>query len=424
MDRRASSPPARLPQGAGLLLVTVVFTGLNLRSFLTAAGPLTAHIQRDTGLSHQGIAWLTFLPVALMGAGAFASPWVARWLGTRRAILMALGLLGAGSLLRLEAGSSLALVATAALCGLGVAVIQAVFPAVIKRELPRWLAPVMGLYSAAMMGGGALGAQLTPLLARTSGDWRLALACLGLPCLVALGLAWITLPRDTACQTARAVPMRPLLRCPRAWLLMLCFGLVNGGYSSLVAWLAPFYQSRGWSGARSGSLVAVMTLFQAVAALLLPALGRRNLDRRAWLWFSLALQGAAFLALATAPDAAPHLWAALGGAGLGGFFALFLVVALDHDTRPTHAATLGAVMQGGGFFIAALAPWADALLLDLSGSFHSGWYLHLICVATVALLIRQLAPSGYTLSLNSAALPDPVASARGSIGLSLPRKSV
>jgi CP family cyanate transporter-like MFS transporter len=177
---------------------------------------------------------------------------------------------------------------------------------------------------------------------------------------------------------------------------MLCFGLVNGGYSSLVAWLAPFYQTHGWSAAGSGSLVAVMTLSQAAAALLLPTLARRNLDRRTWLWLSLALQAVAFMGLVAWPDLYPKLWAAVGGAGLGGFFALFMVVALDHDHRPAHAAALSAVMQGGGFLLAALAPWLAAVLHDYTDGFTAGWLVHLGCIAVVAGLTARLSPAGYT----------------------------
>ncbi len=49
---------------------------------------------------------------------------------------------------------------------------------------------VMGIFSACMMGGGALGAVLTPRLAEYL-DWSRALALWGLPVLLALGwLAW------------------------------------------------------------------------------------------------------------------------------------------------------------------------------------------------------------------------------------------
>ncbi|MEZ0388170.1 MAG: cyanate transporter, partial [Verrucomicrobium sp.] len=347
------------PLARALLLVTVVLTGVNLRSFLTAVGPLAAEIGQDTGLSYQGMAWLTFLPVVLMGLGAFAGPWIGQRLGIRRSVLWALALLALGSGLRLVAPDGLSLLATAAMCGLGVAVVQALFPAIIKGGFSQKLAPVMGLYSAAMMGGGALGAELSPVVAKGYGEhgWHEALAWLALPCVIALGMAWVCLPKERPSTTGRRrTPLGPFLRRPRTWLLMACFGLVNGGYSSIVAWLAPFYQTHHWDSGSSGHLVAVMALAQAAAALTLPALAGENRDRRRWLWVALAMQCFGFCGLAALPEAAPELWAVLTGAGLGGFFALGLVVALDHLNDPEDAAALGALMQGGGFVIAALAP--------------------------------------------------------------------
>ena len=44
------------------------------------------------------------------------------------------------------------------------------------------------------------------------------------------------------------------------------FGLVNSGYSSMVAWLAPYYQAQGWTGSQSSNLVAIMALCQAASA--------------------------------------------------------------------------------------------------------------------------------------------------------------
>ena len=374
----------------------VVLTALNLRPFLTAIGPLTNDISAATGLDLRGMAWLTLLPMLLMGLGAWCGPALQQRLGARRVLLGALALLALGSALRAWAPGGSTLIATAALCGLGVAFVQAVFPGVIKRQFPGHVAPVMGLYSAALMGGGALGAQLTPLAAQ-GGAWRGALAWWALPVLLALMLAWRALPRTPQTNTQKNGPgaTRWMLRRPRTWLLMACFGLVNGGYASVVAWLAPFYQSHGWSAAASGSLVALLSLAQAAMALLLPLLAARQRDRRPWLWLTLALQAAGFVALVLWPDAAPRTWAVLLGAGLGGSFALTMVVVLDHLPDPALAGALSALMQGGGFLLAALAPWVMATLHGASGSFGSGWLIHLACVALVAVLTVRFAPRRY-----------------------------
>ena len=137
-------------------LAVVVLIGLNLRPFLTGIGPVVASIRSSTGLDYRGIAWLTLLPMLLMGVAAFFAPSLLRAVGGRVTVLGALVLLGLGSALRGVAPGGATLIATAALCGLGVALIQSAFPGIIKREFHDHVAPVTGLYSATLMGGGAL----------------------------------------------------------------------------------------------------------------------------------------------------------------------------------------------------------------------------------------------------------------------------
>lgn len=402
----ASAAAARAPARQGLWLAVVVLTALNLRPFLTAIGPLVHDISAATGLDLRGMAWLTLLPMLLMGLGAWCGPALQQRLGARRVLLGALWVLALGSALRAWAPGGAALIATAALCGLGVAFVQAVFPGVIKRQFPGHVAPVMGLYSAALMGGGALGAQLTPLAAQ-GGAWRGALAWWALPVLAALLLAWRALPRTAQAPVQKNSPSatRWMLQRPRTWLLMLCFGLVNGGYASVVAWLAPFYQSHGWSAAASGSLLALLSVAQAAMALLLPLLAARQRDRRPWMWLTLALQAAGFTALVLWPDVAPHTWMVVLGAGLGGSFALTMVVVLDHLPDPAQAGALSALMQGGGFLLAAVAPWVMATLHGVSGNFGSGWLMHLACVAVVTVLTVRFAPQHYAAVMRAPDLP-------------------
>ena len=65
-------------------------------------------------------------------------------------------------------------------------------------------------------------------------------------------------------------------------------------------------------------------------------------------------------------------------------------VGLDHL-----AGALAALMQGGGFLIAAIGPYAMAVLHDWTGGFAAGWYLHLGCVLVTALLYLRFDPRSY-----------------------------
>lgn len=382
-----------------VLLAAVVLIGLNLRPFITGVGPLAADISQATGLDLKGISLLTLVPMLLMGVFAFAGPVLQARIGGRLSMVTALALLVAGSFLRLFTTNGWQLIGTAALLGLGAAVVQAVLPGVIKRQLPQRVGMVMGLYSAMLMGGGALGAQVSPWVATASGNWHVGLAWMALPAAVALLLVVRYLPRDVPVFPAR-LSLSAYLRRPRVWLLMVCFGLVNGGYSTAVAWLAPFYREFGWSASASGSLLAYMSVCQAVTALTLPILARKGKDRRPWLGLVLAMQAIGFAGLAFWPLAAPLIWAMLLGAGLGGCFALSLIVALDHLPDPTQAGTLSALMQGGGFLIAAMPPWIVAALHESTGGFGAGWAMHLGCVVVVAVLYWQVSPASYARSMN------------------------
>ena len=98
-----------------LLLAVVALVGLNLRPFITSVGPLADSVRGGTGLSLQGMALLTLVPMLLMGLVAFIGPSLQGTLGARRLVVAALAVLGVGSLLRLFASTGWAMIATAAI---------------------------------------------------------------------------------------------------------------------------------------------------------------------------------------------------------------------------------------------------------------------------------------------------------------------
>ena len=392
-----------------LWLAVVVLITINLRPFLTAPGPLAHTIQQATGMNLRSFSWLTLLPMVLMGIGGWLAPSALLRLGARTAICGSLMLIALGCALRLlPAGDATGtlLIATAGLCGAGVALVQSILPGLIKRQSPQNVATMMGLYSAALMGGGALSAQLSPLAMQWGLSWQQSLAIWAIPVMLALPLAWhaLSLMRDQK-PSAKSLPPPTtapassdtgwLLRRRRTWLLLISFGLMNGGYASTVAWLAPFYQTHGWTATQSGSLLAILSIAQAVSALTMPALARRNVDRRLWVMLALVLQVTGFTGLAMWPDAMPTLNAIILGLGLGGCFSLFMLVALDHLPSPTQAGALNALMQGGGFILAALAPLVLAQLQQWSGNWAAGWLYQAGVAALVLGLVSQFNPKYY-----------------------------
>ncbi len=392
---RSTSPAAAFAWYAAIVAI-----GLNLRPLLTSISPLMSTIRAATGLSFYGASLLTSLPVVAMGLGAFGAATLARRLGETRGVALGLVAIAAACGARALAHSGSALLATAAVAGAGVALVQALLPAVLKQRFAHRVPLAMGLFSASIMGGGGFGAKLTPWVAEAVASWRVGLAVWALPALAALAV-WSALNwRGATGATTNAAYTTehthvPLWRKRRAWALGLHFGLVNGGYTSLVAWLPAYYQQRGASVAASGSLLAAMTVFQAVSALLLPLAAARFTDRRPWLLLGLAAQLAGVLGLAIAPDAAPLLWVAAAGAGLGGTFSVTLVTALDHCSDHRIAARLVAFVQGVGFVIAAAAPVVAGIVRDVTGTFTAAWMLLALTISAMIALTLAFSPASY-----------------------------
>jgi CP family cyanate transporter-like MFS transporter len=169
---------------------------LNLRPFLTSVGPVLDLVRADIGLDFRAAAMLTTLPFVLMGLIAFIGIGVARRFGERRALAGALLLLMLGCASRAVVKDGAQLIIGAGIAGTGVAVIQALIPGVAKRWFPERIAMVMGLYSAALVGGGALGSLASTWL-NAYGGWRLGLSIWALPAL-AVFLLWLVWSKPAA----------------------------------------------------------------------------------------------------------------------------------------------------------------------------------------------------------------------------------
>src|ERR1700761_9123357 len=181
----------------GLWVAGIVSIGLNLRPLLTSISPLMATIRAATGLSFSGASLLTSLPVVAMGLGAFGAGLLTRVVGETRGVAFGLLAIALACGARLGASSGAALLMTALLAGAGVAVIQALLPGVMKHRFHARVPLAMGLFSASIMGGGGLGASVSPYIARVFGSWHAGLALWAVPAVLACA-CWVMLNRTDA----------------------------------------------------------------------------------------------------------------------------------------------------------------------------------------------------------------------------------
>ena len=108
------------------------------------------------------------------------------------------------------------------------------------------------------------------------------------------------------------------------------------------------------------------------------------------------MQAIGFALLAWQPLAAPLFGACMLGAGLGACFSFFMLVSLNHLQNPLQAGALNALMQGGGYFLSALAPWLMAQIHQAGAGFAAGWKMQLGIVLVVALMVARFNPQHYS----------------------------
>lgn len=373
-----------------LLLIAIVLLGLNLRPVLAAIGPLLDRIQLDTGLDHIGASLLTSLPVVIMGLGALAAGLLRKRLGERNGIFVGVLLIALACLTRGVLPDSSILIVTALLAGAGIAFVQALVPGLIKSRFAADSSRLIGFYSCAIMGGAAFGAALTPWLAQSLG-WSWALASWTLPALLATALWQRAAPKQALAASAD-VPQLNVWRSPRAWLLMSFFGVGTAGYTLVLAWLPPYYTGLGWSAQSSGLLLAALTLCEVFAGLLVSSLLPRYPDRRVLLAVVLVALLVGLLGLIFAPLQLVVPICILLGIGIGALFPLSLVVAQDHLDDPRQTGDLLAFVQGGGYLIAATAPFLAGLLRQYTADLRLSWLAMAVATLVLMAMATQFKP--------------------------------
>lgn len=350
-----------LPLRTILLALGLVAIAFNLRTPVSSIGPVLLDAMRATGLSGTGASLLTMLPSLCFGLASPLAPWLSRWLGMERAVLVALCVLVAGTALRAAGASPSLFLGQILACG-GIGVVNVLLPSLVKRDFPRRVAFVTGLYAMSMAVGAAIGAGATVPMEKLSGSWATALGAWAVPALLA-GLLW--LPQLSAPRTEggpRVASPRGLWTDPLAWQVTLFMGLQSALAYIVFGWLAPILRDRGLHAVDAGLALSMSIVAQAVASLVAPSLATLGRDQRPAVVVLSLLCVASLLGCLYGPLGSVWIWSILLGLAQGGLFplALMLIVLRSPDAHLTRH--LSSMAQGGGYVLASTGPLIAGLL--------------------------------------------------------------
>jgi CP family cyanate transporter-like MFS transporter len=344
-------------------LVGIMLIALNLRPAVASVPPLADTIAADLHLGAAALGVLTTLPVLCMGLFAPVGAFAARRFGSTRVLAGAVVLIAVGTALRAIPQLWLLYLATA-IVGIGIAVAGSLLPPLVRARFPERIGPVTGLYTAGLIGGALLAASLTaPLPLR----WPLALAVWAIPAVAAL-VVWLIVGESSPPPSSSSSSSAPW-RSRRVWFATFFMGGQSLLYYASLAWLAARYTALGSSASEAGLLLGLFSATQLVSSLTLPLLAHRFGDPRPWIAASVGLTGVSLALVAFAPTPAAWVWASVLGLGVGGQFALAMMVLSTLGATAQESAAATGMALFGGYLLAALGPVVAGALVDLTGGY-------------------------------------------------------
>ncbi|MGA1147028.1 MAG: CynX/NimT family MFS transporter [Candidatus Nanopelagicales bacterium] len=388
--RPATTSGVSATRSTAAILSVVVLVAFNLRLALSSLPAVATTIQDETGWSDAFIGALTTVPVLGMGVFALGIPRLAERIGRRGAVSVALAVMTVALTLRLAGAVALTLFISAVLAGLAIAIIAGLVPGIVREQLAGSMGSATAVWTAAMMGGAALGAAATFPLSELLGGWNRALAFWALPAVAGL-IAWVTLERGAPAHDRPAVSVRLRdlpWRSPVAWSLTAFMALNSIIFYSSLAWIAPSYQERGYSAETAGFFFGVFTGAQIIAALILPRISHRTQLRRTL--FSATVIGCVLplLLIAFAPHVAPAIVLAVLAFNLSGGFAMALGLLSEYAVDAAASARLTAMAFSVTYSVAAFGPFVAGAIMDALDS----WTLVFAILAVVALVQLATVP--------------------------------
>ena len=390
--------------GAALLTAGIIILAVNMRAAITSLPPIFPELHGALHLSAASQSVLAAIPVLCFGLFSGIAAPLSRAFGEERVLGVALVLLAAGLLLRGAAPSALLLPGTV-IAGSAIALMNVLLPSLVKRRRPERAGLLIGLYLMSLSTGAIVASLIAVPVYQAAGGSaavRLSLGMWALPALIAAAV-WLPqlryrtepgLVEPAVAEPAAAEPVAGeaggrgavragagagrrrsvLARTPLAWQVTAFMGLQSLTYYATLSWFPTIFRDRGMSAVHAGTLLAVMNLGNAVAALLIPVLAHRRPDQRLLALVAMICTGAGLAGAAFGPLGTATPFVFLLGLGQGASLGLAIFYTMARSPDPVTAASLSAFAQSIGYLLASLGRccWACCTPPPAGGTSRSG----------------------------------------------------
>ena len=390
-----STPTPALWRGRIIALAGIFFIALNVRTAVAAISPIVGVIENDIPISSLGLGFLGMLPPIAFAIAGIAAPALARSRGLDASLLIASAAMVSGSALRAVSDSYLllALGSLIALAGMGLG--NVLLPPAVKKYFPDRLATVTGGYVVLISLGAATPALFAAPVAEVAG-WRVSVAVWAVLALTAF-TPWLVLTlrsrraKRTAALDASVVPVVSgisvwaVAKSRTAWAITIAFAVES--IARILAASGVTVETAGFTAVEAGAMLSLFGLIGIPLGIVSPILADRVSNIGAVMAGGVLAGALGYLGLAFVPTTLTGVSVVLVGLGTV-LFPLCLVLINLRTRSHQGSAALSGFVQSVAYTVAALGPFAVALVRDLSGGWF--WPLMFLLISSLLALISAV----------------------------------
>lgn len=367
-------------------MFAIIFIAFNLRPAITSVGPLVSSIRTDLGMSNGMAGMLTTLPLLAFAALSPFAPVIGQKLGNELAILLGIGLLASGIIIRSSGGVGL-LFAGTALIGIGIAIANVLLPGIVKLKFPDKASFMTGVYTTSLGIFAALASGMSvPLSENLGWGWKKALLAWALLAGIAF-FVWLPQIRKRNEDKGKIRIIQSngnIFRSKLAWQVTLFMGLQSFLFYSLITWIPEISYSNGLDRTMSGFMLSILQFAGLPASFIAPVIAGKLKNQKSIVLVIGIIYLIAFSGLlAGSGHAIMTVWIIFLGIAQGAGFSLALTFFVLRAKDVMDAARLSGMAQSLGYLMSAFGP----ILVGYEYDHTQAWTWPIITLMAVACLL-------------------------------------
>lgn len=372
-----------------LSVLVVILVSTNLRSPITAVGPVLGQISDYLTLDSFQSSLLTAIPLFMFASCSVLVSKYSHVQGMRRFLLFGLIVLAVGIIVRVGGGTA-SLFVGSVMIGLGICVGNVVAPGYIKTSFPNNIGLMTGIFAVAMNLTAAFASGFSLRLGDwTSFGWR---GSLGVWVALAIG-SIIAVFFDQLRGQKNVIPKQKkqeqtgighIFKSRLAWYISIFMGIQSLVYYSLISWLPKVLVDYGMAAKDTGWLLFLIQIAMIPIMFVGPIIAHRMKDQRLMaVAVAVGMLGSILMFFLYKLDGI-YVAAILLGLSNGLSFSLSILFFSLRAKSTANAIKISGMAQSVGYLIAAFGPPIFGKLHEMDPSWNYSFYF---LAASVLLLL-------------------------------------